>query len=501
MLPNDRLVHGCPVGVDENGTTTYKRYIGGVLVQNVVGGLAANRYLFQDHQGSVVKATNEAGTVLEGGGFNAFGERRVNGSATALTTTGLSSTSRGYTGHEMLDGLDVIHMNGRIYDPTLGRFLQPDPVIQAPDNPQNWNAYTYVFNNPHRYTDPTGMMGIEERKWLSGIIAVVAAIFQQYYISIGAWGTAFGVAVIGGFASSYVATGTLRGGILGAFGAALTVGITGMSLGPYAEILMRGFSGGIMDVLGGGNFGNGFFGAALGAGVSIGMGRLPITSAVGKIVARAIAGGTASVATGGKFASGALSAAFIAAVDGISKDGSHSSPDGRGAKSMTGEEYAAMQDDFEALSPRLRSIRKGSPQATADAFGAAALPFTEKWGFEIGANIVGRGSNFRIADVTLGYFGTLTIPENSASIADVHTHPRGGPGFSGAVTYTKAGGLRAYEGDMNTNYRQNIDGYVYRVGGGVWRFNQGAFRNDLTAAMKNGVTIDSRWGKYVEQIR
>lgn len=296
--------------VSENGTTTYKRYIGGVLVQNVVGGIAANRYLFQDHQGSVVKATNEAGTVLEGSGFNAFGERRVNGSATALTTTGLSSTNRGYTGHEMLDGLDVIHMNGRIYDPTLGRFLQPDPVIQAPDNPQNWNAYTYVFNNPHRYTDPTGMMGIEERKWLSGIIAVVAAIFQQYYISIGAWGAAFGVAVIGGFASSYVATGTLRGGVLGAFGAALTVGITGMNLGPYAEILMRGLSGGIMDVLGGGNFGNGFFGAALGAGVSIGMGRLPITSAVGKIVARAIAGGTASVATGGKFANGALQSLF-----------------------------------------------------------------------------------------------------------------------------------------------------------------------------------------------
>lgn len=42
--------------------------------------------------------------------------------------------------------MQVIHMNGRIYDPQLGRFLQPDPVIQEPTNAQSWNAYTYVFN-------------------------------------------------------------------------------------------------------------------------------------------------------------------------------------------------------------------------------------------------------------------------------------------------------------------------------------------------------------------
>jgi hypothetical protein len=107
--------------VSENGTTTYKRYIGGVLVQNVVNGIAANRYTFSDHLGSIVAIANETGALIEGGGFNAFGERRANGSATNITQTGYASTTRGYTGHEMLDGLDVIHMNGRIYDPTLGR--------------------------------------------------------------------------------------------------------------------------------------------------------------------------------------------------------------------------------------------------------------------------------------------------------------------------------------------------------------------------------------------
>ena len=56
----------------------------------------------------------------------------------------------------MVDGQDVVNMNARMYDPTLGRFLQADPMIQAPENAPSWNAYTYVFNNPLKYVDPTG---------------------------------------------------------------------------------------------------------------------------------------------------------------------------------------------------------------------------------------------------------------------------------------------------------------------------------------------------------
>ena len=39
-------------------------------------------------------------------------------------------------------------INGRIYDPELGRFLSPDPFIHSPGNSQAWGAYTYVLNNP-----------------------------------------------------------------------------------------------------------------------------------------------------------------------------------------------------------------------------------------------------------------------------------------------------------------------------------------------------------------
>ncbi|WP_217653638.1 RHS repeat-associated core domain-containing protein [Janthinobacterium lividum] len=64
--------------------------------------------------------------------------------------------NRGFTGHEMLDQLDLVHMNGRVYDPLLGKFMSADPVIQDPMNGQNYNRYSYVLNNPTNLTDPTG---------------------------------------------------------------------------------------------------------------------------------------------------------------------------------------------------------------------------------------------------------------------------------------------------------------------------------------------------------
>lgn len=65
-------------------------------------------------------------------------------------------TPRGFTGHEMLNDLGLVHMNGRIYDPWLGRFLSADPFIDGPMNLQGYNRYSYVKNNPLTYVDPTG---------------------------------------------------------------------------------------------------------------------------------------------------------------------------------------------------------------------------------------------------------------------------------------------------------------------------------------------------------
>src|SRR5690606_21629835 len=67
-----------------------------------------------------------------------------------------SLLGRGYTGHEHFFEVGLIHMNGRMYDANLGRFLSPDNFIQDPYNTQNFNRYGYVLNNPLLYNDPSG---------------------------------------------------------------------------------------------------------------------------------------------------------------------------------------------------------------------------------------------------------------------------------------------------------------------------------------------------------
>lgn len=73
---------------------------------------------------------------------------------------------RGYTGHEMLYEFDLIHMNGRLYDPFVGRMLSPDNFVQDATSTQNYNRYSYVVNNPLKYTDPSG-----ELVWFVPVIA------------------------------------------------------------------------------------------------------------------------------------------------------------------------------------------------------------------------------------------------------------------------------------------------------------------------------------------
>src|SRR5262249_50549458 len=65
-------------------------------------------------------------------------------------------TIRGFTGQEMLASVGLVHLNGRVYDPTTGRMTSADPVVPDPLNGQTWNRYSYVGNNPLAFTDPTG---------------------------------------------------------------------------------------------------------------------------------------------------------------------------------------------------------------------------------------------------------------------------------------------------------------------------------------------------------
>lgn len=79
-----------------------------------------------------------------------------------------------------MDAFGIVHMKGRIYDPTIGRFLQADPHIQAPLNSQNYNRYSYVLNNPLSYTDPSGYFFKSLFKFVKKYWKTIVAIAASY---------------------------------------------------------------------------------------------------------------------------------------------------------------------------------------------------------------------------------------------------------------------------------------------------------------------------------
>ncbi|WP_374581710.1 NBR1-Ig-like domain-containing protein [Pseudoduganella sp.] len=109
-----------------------------------------------DHLGSLVAVTNQAGILKEQMEFDAWGKRRSTSDHDSGGEGHGVIDNKGYTGHEMLDQLGLVHMNGRVYDPVTSRFLSPDPMIQDPLEGQNYNRYSYVINNPLAFVDPSG---------------------------------------------------------------------------------------------------------------------------------------------------------------------------------------------------------------------------------------------------------------------------------------------------------------------------------------------------------
>jgi RHS repeat-associated protein len=154
--------------VKANGTTEHKHYLSAAGITfalyvkregNNLNGKPATSisYFHHDHLGSIAVITDESGAVVERLAYDPWGKRRnANGMPDPLDALYGVATDRGYTMHEHLDEMGIVHMNGRIYDPLVGRFMSADPFIQAPGNLQSYNRYAYVLNNPLAYTDPSG---------------------------------------------------------------------------------------------------------------------------------------------------------------------------------------------------------------------------------------------------------------------------------------------------------------------------------------------------------
>ncbi|MGG7665783.1 FG-GAP-like repeat-containing protein [Dyadobacter sp. BHUBP1] len=114
-------------------------------------------YTYTDHLGSLLTLTALNGTVILDQNFDAWGRLRHPANWDYVNVPAPTSyLYRGFTGHEHLTNFNLINMNGRMYDPVVGRVLSADNFVQNAYSTQGYNRYSYVMNNPLRYTDPSG---------------------------------------------------------------------------------------------------------------------------------------------------------------------------------------------------------------------------------------------------------------------------------------------------------------------------------------------------------
>jgi RHS repeat-associated protein len=281
------------------------------------------KYLHKDHLGSVDVVTNDTGAVLERDSFDAWGFRRTTDWQSQRPIGSTSIVSRGFTDHEELDSFGLVNMNGRVYDPGIGRFLSADPFVQAPMMTQNFNRYSYVVNNPLSFTDPSGFnifgdffnwmnqhLGTTGTQIVVAVVGIVAGIVTAG-IATGAAATLFGTVAIFTETGALTLTGSIVAGAGFGFGSAFTSSIfCGSSLG---SAFQAGLIGGAIGAVSGA--------AAFELGGIPGAGDLFSSGHFVQSVGHAVIGGAASEVQGGNWQEGALAAglscAFAPAINSI----------------------------------------------------------------------------------------------------------------------------------------------------------------------------------------
>jgi RHS repeat-associated protein len=103
-------------------------------------------FMHSDHLGSSSLTTDASGNVVARQLYDAWGNIRSGGTM---------PTDIGYTG-QRLDATGLMFYHARYYSSAVGRFISADTLVPGASNPQNWNRYAYVTNNPLKYIDPTG---------------------------------------------------------------------------------------------------------------------------------------------------------------------------------------------------------------------------------------------------------------------------------------------------------------------------------------------------------
>lgn len=278
--------------ITENGTTRHIYYLDDGVIYVLESGDTEGEfyYTYTDHLGSITRIYNETGTTVFSAEYDAWGNQTLH------QTNGGFTFHRGYTGHEMLPEFGLINMNGRLYDPMLGRFLSPDNYVQMPDFSQSFNRYSYCINNPLKYNDPDGeLFGLDDAFLIFGLAS----------------GALMGAAQADMNGGNFWA-GALKGLVTSALSTIGTAGI-GQALGHAAgtigtELLRAGLHGlnnGIISAINGNNFGTGFLTGAMSSFAGSGA-QMAGFSSLGVIASSTITGSLTSALLGGNWLEGAM---------------------------------------------------------------------------------------------------------------------------------------------------------------------------------------------------
>jgi RHS repeat-associated protein len=140
------------------------------------------RWVGTDHLGSTIRVADHAFVPVDQLRYAPYGAARD-----AATNV---STDRRFTSQVEDAASGLYWYASRAYDPALGRFVCPDTIVPNPANPQSWNRFTYVLNNPLRYTDPSGHEEQASSEWEGEKTEASGSKWRGRYQQY-SWGTKF----------------------------------------------------------------------------------------------------------------------------------------------------------------------------------------------------------------------------------------------------------------------------------------------------------------------
>lgn len=293
------------------GGTPYESNI--VYVKNFMESSGFYKFLHKDYIGSILAISDEAGNKLEQRHFDAWGNftHLQIGNGAIITDKNIIDNAsllieRGYTSHEHFAEVGIIHMNGRLYDPLLRRFLNADENIQDPYNTQNYNKYGYVMNNPLMFNDPSGEF------WQFLAIPIVKALLfavVSYTATVLITGAKFNILNL----YSTIVMSMISAGITTVIGDVFSTATASIGNEALKSLVHAGVQG-TLGFMQGGNFLTAAASALLASAVSFGYGQAvgSAYSGVEQVAVGMLSGGVGSALSGGNFWDGVKIGGIVA---------------------------------------------------------------------------------------------------------------------------------------------------------------------------------------------